>query len=212
MNFELQIVISIVAAFVLGKAGSYWIDKLYSAPEAPLSFPDDVAKRSRFRKPLLMLLLFGCIYHFSTVSMPLAIYLIVASFFLLLVTFTDFEQYVIFDLMLLPFTIIGCMAVTHLHLSVYDHVIAAVIGGGVFLLLAIISHGAIGGGDIKLIAVLGIWFGRDMLFNIVVVGCILAGVAGLIMILTKQKDRKSFIAYGPYFALTTLFMLIKSTF
>ena len=158
-----------------------------------------------------MLLMFGCVLHFSSVPMPQTIYLIIASFFLLMVTFTDFEQYVIFDLMLLPFAVIGIIAMIHLNWSIYDHLIAAVVGGSAFLLLAITTHGAIGGGDIKLIAVLGIWLGSKILLNVVVIGCILAGVSGLMMLVMKQKDRKSFFAYGPYFALTTIYILIKAT-
>ena len=210
MDFVLRFVICAAAAFALGQVGSYWIDRLYAMPEAPLSFPDDIAKRGRYRKPLLMLLIFGCAWYFSSAPMPLALYLIIASFFLLLVTFTDFEQYVIFDWMLLPFTIIGFIEVTHLNLSVYDHVVAALIGGGVFLLLAVISRGAIGGGDIKLITVLGIWLGGHMLMNVVFAGCILSGVAALIMLLTKKKDRKSYFAYGPYFAMSAIFILMHN--
>ena len=211
MNMEPRIALCMVAAIVLGMIGSYWIDRLFARPNAPLSFPEDVANRSRFRKPLLILFIFGCILHFSATSMPQAFYLIIASFFLLLVTFTDFEQYVIFDLMLLPFAVVGAVAVIHLNWSIYDHLIAAIVGGGAFLLLAITTHGAIGGGDIKLIAVLGIWLGSKILLNVVVIGCILAGISGLMMLIIKQKNRKSFFAYGPYFALTTIYILIKAT-
>ena len=211
MNMEPRIAICMVVAIILGAIGSYWIDRLYARPNAPLSFPEDIANRSRFRRPLLMLLMFGCVLHFSSVPMPQTIYLIIASFFLLMVTFTDFEQYVIFDLMLLPFAVIGIIAMIHLNWSIYDHLIAAVVGGSAFLLLAITTHGAIGGGDIKLIAVLGIWLGSKILMNVVVIGCILAGVSGLMMLIMKQKNRKSFFAYGPYFALTTIYILIKAT-
>ena len=211
MNMEPRIALCMVAAIILGVMGSYWIDRLYTRPQAPLSFPEDIANRSRFRRPLLILFLFGCVLHFSSAPMPQAIYLIVASFFLLMVTFTDFEQYIIFDLMLLPFAVVGFIAMVHLDWSIYDHLIAAAVGGGAFLLLAITTHGAIGGGDIKLIAVLGIWLGSKILLNVVVIGCILAGVSGLMMLVMKQKDRKSFFAYGPYFALTTIYILIKST-
>ena len=73
-----------------------------------------------------------------------------------------------------------------------------------FLLLAIVTHGGIGGGDIKLIAVLGLWLGTDMLLTIVISGVVLAGIAAIIMLVTKKKGRQDYFAYGPYFTLSAL--------
>ena len=98
----------------------------------------------------------------------------------------------------------------HLNLSIIDRLIAAIAGGGFFLLMAQLTKGAIGGGDIKLIAVLGIWLGTENLITVATMGCIFAGLAALIMIVTKQKDCKSYFAYGPYFTLTTIFISIFS--
>ena len=199
-----------IAAILLTFVGSYWIDKLYEMPTAPLSFPEDISRRSRFRKPILAVALFLTNLQFATVPSPKCFYLIVAAFFLLLITMTDFEQYVIFDRMILPFTLIGFMAVFHLQMSFNHHLGAALVGGGTFLLLAILTRGALGGGDIKLIAALGIWFGPHNLSNVIAAGSILGGVAALIMLLVNKKDRKSYFAYGPYFTLTAIYILLSS--
>ena len=208
-NFA-TILICLLLTIILSNFGSYWIDKLYTMPNAPLTFPDEVNQRARYRKPLLTFAMFCCTFYFVEYSLlPENFYLIVASFFLLLITFTDFEQYVIFDRMTLPFALIGIAATIHLNLQLNMHIGSALVGGGIFLILAAVTRGALGGGDVKLIAALGIWLGPHRLFNVIITGCIAGGIVALIMILLNQKDRKSFFAYGPYFTLATLIDLIR---
>ena len=132
-----------------------------------------------------------------------------AAFLLLLITATDFEQYVIFDRMSLPLAVFGLLATIHLGLPIADRLMAAAVGGGAFLLMTLLTGGAIGGGDIKLIGALGLWLGSTRLLDVVFYGSMAGGAAALLMLLTKQKDRKSAFAYGPYFALTALFFLLK---
>ena len=190
--------------------GSYWIDKLYEVSQEIMSFPDEMSQRARFRKPILMVTLFGLNIYFSRAPAPECFYLATAAFFLMLITITDFEQYLIFNRMLLPFTIIGLIAIIHLNLSINSHLGTAFFGGGLFLILASLSRGTLGGGDVKLIATLGLWLGPHRLSNVIVEGCIFAGIAALIMLVTKLKDRKSYFAYGPYFTLTTIYTLCSS--
>ena len=205
----MQIFFSFFIAVLLSFVGSKWIDFLYKLPTAPLTFPEEISKRSKFRKPLLTLILFVCILSLQKFSAPSVFYLAAAIFFLALIIFTDFEQYVIFDRMLLPFAIIGVAAMIHLNLPIVDRIIAAVFGGGIFFLLSILSGGGIGGGDMKLVAVLGLWLGTKKLLNVVLISCIVAGICAGILILTKQKDRKDFFAYGPYFALSAIYILLS---
>ena len=199
--------ITIILTAVLTLYGSRWIDSLYKMPGAPLTFPAEIKSRSKFRKPLLALLLFVALYNLADVPAPLYFYLTAIIFFLSLITFTDFEQYVIFDKMLKPFALIGILAAIHLDLSLADRILAAVAGGGIFFFIATVTKGGIGGGDIKLIFVLGLWLGSEILSDVVIKACILGGVAALIMILTKQKNRTSYFAYGPYFTLTAIYIL-----
>ena len=124
-------------------------------------------------------------------------------------TITDLEQYMLFDAITLPFAIIGVLYAWQTDLSLLNHVTAALIGGGIFLLLATLSKGALGGGDVKLIAALGLWFGAEKLLEVVLCGAIAGGISALLMILSKKKDRKSYLAYGPYFTIMAIYFLVK---
>ena len=204
-----EIICIFLTAIVLMISGSCWIDFLYSMPNAPLSFPQAVESRAKFRKPCLMIILTLCLANLWTIPAPIKFYVTAAIFFLSLIIFTDFEQYVIFDKMLIPFAIIGVVEIVHLNLPIFDRIIAAVFGGGIFLLVSILTGGGIGGGDIKLVAVLGLWLGTENLLNVVLTACIGGGICAGIMILTKQKNRKSYFAYGPYFALAAIYNLLS---
>ena len=201
---------AIILSLILTAAGSLWIDFLYKLPNAPLTFPGAISSRAEFRKPLLFLLLFVNFWNFADVPAPLYFYLTAIIFFLALITFTDFEQYVIFNKMLLPFAILGILAAVHLNLPLADRIIAAVAGGGIFLLISVLTKGGIGGGDIKLIFVLGIWLGTKTLLDIILAASIFGGIVAVFLIFTKRKSRTSFFAYGPYFTLTAIILLAIS--
>ena len=191
--------------------GSMLMDYLYArAPRDLLSFPEQVTTRAKYRRPLLFLLLTvyvgrACI----TVTPPALFYLVIAIVCLSIITATDFEQYVIFDVLLVPFAATGILYTIHMGLPITGHIAASLGGGLVFLLLAIVTKGAIGGGDIKLIAAMGLWLGIRPLLSVIVYGFIAGGVAAFILLLTKQKSRHSYFAYGPYFALSGLGILLK---
>ena len=201
---------AIILSLILTAAGSLWIDFLYKLPNAPLTFPAEISSRAKFRKPLLFLLLFVNFWNFADVPAPLYFYLTAIIFFLALITFTDFEQYVIFNKMLLPFAILGILAAVHLNLPLADRIIAAVAGGGIFLFISVLTKGGIGGGDIKLIFVLGIWLGTKTLLDIILAASIFGGIVAVFLIFTKRKSRTSFFAYGPYFTLTAIILLAIS--
>ena len=194
-----EIFLRLVLAVILTFAGSLWIDKLYSRSNE-LTFPEKISDRSKFRKPILFFSL-SILFNMTDEK-----FLAAAIFLLVLMTLTDFEQYMLFDAMTFPLAIIG--VIFSGQESFLDCMTAAALGGGIFFLLAIISKGSLGGGDVKLIFALGFWFGTEKLLSVVIFGTIFGGLAALIMILTKQKDSKSYFAYGPYFALTAIYFLL----
>ena len=201
-----EILFCVTLAAVLTFVGSLWIDKLYRT-STELTFPDEISKRAKFRRPLLFVMLTWLIFVAEPTLTPESFFTVAAIFLLSLMTATDFEQYMLFDEMTLSLAIIGAIRVWQLNLNVFDCAAASLIGGGFFLLLATVT-GSLGGGDVKLIAALGLWLGCDKLLNVVLVGSIAGGLAALTMILSKKKDRSGYFAYGPYFTLTAIYFLL----
>ena len=197
-----EILFGTTLAAIATCAGSLWIDRLYRTTEE-LSFPENISERAKFRKPILFVslaILFCVAQNWWQVA---------AIFLLALMTATDFEQYMLFDAMTLPLALIGAAHAWQMNFDLLDCAAAALIGGGIFFLLALVSKGALGGGDVKLIAALGLWFGGEGLLNVVLAGTIAGGAAALLMIAAGIKRRDSYFAYGPYFALTAIYFLVN---
>lgn len=208
----MTILLPLLAALILGLigslAGSSWIQHLYQQQPSVLSFPKQISIRGRFRPSglasILTLLFCWIMLPVGDRGLHLSIFLLLFDYFLVLYTFTDFEQQVIFDRMLIPFSILGLLQTVVLQQPLLNHLAAAAAGGIILLLLAILTRGGIGGGDIKLIAAMGLWLGTDRLLTITMAGFILGGIAAFFLILTGQKKRTDYFAYGPYFTLTAI--------
>ena len=196
-----ETILKIILAAILTFAGSFWVEKLYLHSDE-LTFPKKISERAKFRKPILF---FSTAILFNLTD---EIFLLPAIFLLVLMTLTDFEQYMLFDEMTFSLAAIGLIFAWQSS-ALAENFLAAVVGGGIFFLLAILSRGALGGGDVKLIFALGFWLGEKLL-NVVLSGTIFGGLAAVLMILLKKKDRSSYFAYGPYFALTAIYFLLKA--
>lgn len=81
------------------------------------------------------------------------------------------------------------------HLS---YLSAFLLMGGLLLLIAIISGGNLGGGDIKLMALAGLCLGLRDVFIALALASILASIIGLVLLLTKKIRRDTPIPFGPF--------------
>lgn len=73
-----------------------------------------------------------------------------------------------------------------------------VLGGGVLLLIALPWRGkGMGGGDIKLMAMMGLFLGPFVLFDLFV-GVFLGSVVGIYLIAVQKKSRKDLLPFGPF--------------
>lgn len=71
------------------------------------------------------------------------------------------------------------------------------LGGGILFLLAIVWRGGMGGGDIKLMAALGLFLGPFVLFDLFV-GVLLGSIAGIYLMAARGRSRKDLIPFGPF--------------
>ena len=131
------------------------------------------------------------------------------AIFLLTVLVIDLEHRRVLNVMLIP------AAVAALLFSLLpgtpqplNALLGAAVGLGVFLLLALIGRGALGAGDVKLAAVIGLMTGYPGVLTALVIGIALGGVAALALLITRRAGRKSFMAYAPYLSLGALAVLL----
>jgi len=79
-----------------------------------------------------------------------------------------------------------------------DSTYGLLIGGGLFLLVYIVSKKGLGGGDVKFMAVTGLYLGFAKTTYAILFGTILAALTGLILIALKKKGRKDTIPLVPF--------------
>ncbi|WP_053957097.1 prepilin peptidase [Inediibacterium massiliense] len=95
-------------------------------------------------------------------------------------------------------------------LSFKDAFFGLLIGGGFFLIIAILTN-AMGGGDIKLMGVLGLFFGWKMIVFITFFSFCIGSILSILLILFKIKNKKDPIAFGPFISLAVCLAIFYGT-
>jgi leader peptidase (prepilin peptidase)/N-methyltransferase len=86
------------------------------------------------------------------------------------------------------------------HVSWFDSAIGIVVGGGLFLVIILVSRGGMGGGDMKLGAMLGAFLGWKALLFALFAAIVLGGVVGVAVLVSGLRGRKDPIPFGPFLA------------
>ena len=144
---------------------------------------------------IMVALLLGLVIPVSTASKALSCFLL---YWLWLLWLIDYRFQFIFDDSLVPLLIVGLAATPFLPFSIWQRLAAAAGAFVVLAALAILGRGALGGGDVKMMAALGLWFGVNGIITTACVGFIVGGVAAVIFLLLKIHGRKDYFAFGPF--------------
>jgi leader peptidase (prepilin peptidase)/N-methyltransferase len=86
--------------------------------------------------------------------------------------------------------------------------IGGAIGFALFLLIALISRGGMGWGDVKLAGLIGLATGFPLVFLSVIMGAILGGIVAVAMVIAKKKQRRQTIPFGPFLAVAAMITLL----
>ncbi len=81
-------------------------------------------------------------------------------------------------------------------------------GGGIMLLAYVISHKGVGAGDVKLIAVTGLYVGSSNIYAVLLLSFLLAAVYGVAGILLRKMKLKDEIAFVPFAAAACLIVML----
>jgi len=129
---------------------------------------------------------------------------------LLVITYTDFKRREIDnEPIILGLIFISLFSVSGFNnVSTLESVIGFLLGGIVFFILA---FWGMGGGDVKLMAMIGFFLGWQHTLAVMYLAFIFGAVSGLCYILYKRGGLKSQIPFGPAIALATVVVIFYGT-
>ena len=129
---------------------------------------------------------------------------------LIVVAFIDLEHLIIPDIITLPgIPIFFLLAVFFMDVSFFDSILGILAGGGGLYLIAavyqlITKREGIGGGDIKLLAMLGAFLGWKSLLFIMFMSSLLGSFIGISIMIVRGKDLKYAVPFGPLLSLAAV--------
>jgi leader peptidase (prepilin peptidase)/N-methyltransferase len=120
---------------------------------------------------------------------------------LIAITGIDLEHQIIPDVISLPGIVAGFVAnLASARVPWLDSVLGIVIGGGTFLVIILASGGGMGGGDMKLGALLGAFLGWKVVLLTIFIAVVLGGAIAVALIASGLRGRKDPIPFGPFLA------------
>jgi leader peptidase (prepilin peptidase)/N-methyltransferase len=144
---------------------------------------------------------------------------------MIVIIFIDLEFQLIPDVITIPGVVIGILGASlilpdpFVYSSFYpfanipivgfvNSAAGMLLGGGLFYLIAVVSKGGMGGGDIKMMAMVGAFMGWKAVLLTTFIGSLTGSLAGIFLMVFKGKGRKTKIPFGPFLsfgAIITLF-------
>jgi leader peptidase (prepilin peptidase)/N-methyltransferase len=120
---------------------------------------------------------------------------------LVAVTAIDLQHQIIPDAITLPGIATGLLAsLATSRVSVLDALIGSAVGGGLFLVIIVVSGGGMGGGDMKLGAMLGAFLGWKVTLLALFFAVLLGGSFAIVLLLSGLRGRKDPVPFGPFLA------------
>lgn len=126
---------------------------------------------------------------------------------LVVVSFIDLKYRIIPDIISLPGIAVG-LAISFLlpNHTFLQSILGMVIGGGSLFLVAfayytITKREGLGGGDVKLLAMIGSFLGWSGVIITIFFGSVIGLVSGIIMMIKEKQDTKYPIPFGPFLSI-----------
>ncbi len=171
--------------------------------------------RRLFWVELATAVIFALLYWHFQLSPELGVMIFYACLFIIIFVI-DLEQGLILNKVIYPTMVVAFLLALYpwpwLSDSMVMRVAYAALGGGIgfviFLLIALVSRGGMGWGDVKLAALIGLATGFPLVFLAVIMGAILGGIVAVALMIAKKRKRREAIPFGPFLALAAMVTLV----
>lgn len=148
--------------------------------------------------------LFVIAYHQFGLGLELLVALTLISL-LVIISVSDLAYMLIPDKILLTFAAVFIIERLFVPLQPWwDALLGAVVGFLLLLIIAIVSKGGMGGGDVKLFAVLGFVLGTKYVLLTFFLATFIGTIFGVGGLLTRKLSRKKPIPFGPFIAIASV--------
>ena len=146
-------------------------------------------------------LLFGAAFMRFGLSVDFVVAVVLLAA-LVVITAIDLQHQVIPDAITLPGIVAGLLAsVARRPGSIVDSLLGVVLGGGLFLVIILVSGGGMGGGDMKLGAMLGAFLGWKVALLALFFAVVAGGTLAIVLLASGLRGRKDPVPFGPFLAL-----------
>jgi leader peptidase (prepilin peptidase)/N-methyltransferase len=132
---------------------------------------------------------------------------------LIVITVIDLYYQIIPDVISLPGIGVGLLASLVLpQFTFFDSLTGLLLGGGSLFLVAtlyqwLFKREGMGGGDVKLLAMIGAFLGWKAVILTILLGSLIGSIVGIIIMILKGKDFKYAIPFGPFLSLGAVISL-----
>jgi leader peptidase (prepilin peptidase) / N-methyltransferase len=160
---------------------------------------------------LLSVLTASVVYRFGLTITAAGFFLFCAA--LIVIIWIDFHHQIIPDVISLPGIGIGFVfSFFSTFISWQDSLIGLLVGGGILYTIALIylllrKQEGMGGGDIKLLAMIGAFLGWQSLPFVIFISSITGSVVGLLAMIQQKKGGNTRIPFGPFLSCSALVYL-----
>ncbi len=215
MRYIAYIIMSLLG-IILGQAVGHLNKKLPRVVAEEITYKEFLKSlKSDFKidikYSLIFLILFNAFIYFIGNTVTSYLYVII-SFALAIVFSIDFRYRLIPDETHVVILIAGLI---NLFINLdrwWDFLLGAIIGGGIFYLLGLISliilkKEGMGFGDVKLMASLGFMFGIKNILVITLVSFVFGAIIGGALLIIKRKDSDGYIPFGPFIVVAAIIVM-----
>ena len=114
--------------------------------------------------------------------------------------FIDLDEGIIPDVITIPAVVIG-LAISLTTIGFFPALWGALAFGGVLFLVAVLSNGGMGGGDVKLAAVIGAFTGIPGAIITLLLASFFGAIFGITLMALGKAGRKTPVKFGPFLAI-----------
>jgi len=164
---------------------------------------------------IMMMLLATAVIHTFKISYDTIGYFIFSAA-LLVIIFIDIRHQIIPDVISLPGIVLGFIfSFINSTVTWQSSLIGILTGGGILYAIALFymlirKVEGMGGGDIKLLAMIGAWLGYQSLLFVILTSSLSGAVIGIILLRCQKKGSDTRIAFGPFLSGAALIYTIFS--